>query len=186
MTPTFWIAPYLCVAQNSLNRAAALHLAPARVNRQPGRLWQEPVFHADFVHQPLAAVQLSQTLEHISVDLVAKTEIFRLGMVGQQFGLPRQQSIAVRHNDWNRSATTQIKLHPKAFEVADAHRTIAATTAEKCPKTGFLTVPRAHRSVKLSDHWNALANRLRRRISRHFRIAESRCLHDFLKGRPGT
>ena len=72
------------------------------------------------------------------------------GVVGEQLGLPREKSIAVRNNDWNRSAATQIELHPKAFEVADAHRTNAARTAKRCPDSGSLTVPRAWGSVKLS------------------------------------
>src|SRR5207342_2945517 len=120
---------------DSLNCATALDLATAHVNGQPCGLGKEAVFHADLVHQPLAAAEIGQALEDIGVDFVAKAEVFRFRMIRQQFLLPRQQAIAGRDQYRNRSATTQIELHPEAFEVADAHRTMAESSAEKCLET---------------------------------------------------
>src|SRR5258705_1721465 len=139
--PTILDRAVLVRRTNSLDRATALHLAAARVNRQPGRLGQKTILRADLIHQPLAAVQFREALKYVGVDLIAKAEILRLRMFGQQFRLPSDKPIPFRYKHGNRSAATQIELHPEAFEVADAHRTIAATTAEKCLETGFLTVP---------------------------------------------
>ena len=62
---------------------------------QPSRLGQKAGLLANLMHQPHAAVAISQAGKYIGVDFGAEAEIFRFGMGFQKRIVPGDEAIAL-------------------------------------------------------------------------------------------
>ena len=86
-----------------------------RANRQPSGFGEKAVFQADFLHQPLAAIQLTEAAEHAGIDFVAEAVILHFRVIGQKIAMPWDELIAVQARTAERSASAQIKFHSIAL-----------------------------------------------------------------------